>query len=373
VTLYEQAIGFVFVLIFVSAFVWALMLYARAVRRTRAAIVASSWLLVIVLYWVIFLVLPEDFGRGWIPFMGLGFVFVFAFWGVIDFAIHSDVRPRGGEGARFVQGMALLAFSAVLFVAAYFLPDALDSLPVDVGFGGFFVSILGAAPHRSNPALGPCKAKRLFQSRVANPGCLGLEHTEPCTRLVRFVYIFADVASLVVLGAHAGVFRDTSAWMIRGRADLAALVYVLNHSEISAHRVSPEQAVRGRRLHTPDKAPRPLPRCLRRPQRNRPSSRSPNTRGRSSLGSIDTLDYQREIGFRLRVEGVISEEPKLADDPAILGGKDRISAALRSGDPDALSRALHLPGRGRGTTHRRPALHIQHWMARSSPISSSGS
>jgi hypothetical protein len=145
VTFYEQAIGFVCVLIFLSAFIGALVLYTRASRRTRIAIVASSWFLAIALYWVVFFVLPEDSSMGWIPFMGLMFVFVFAFWGVIDFAIHSDVRLKGGEVARFVQGLALLAGSAVLFVAAYFVPGALDSLPVDVGFGGYFVSILSAA------------------------------------------------------------------------------------------------------------------------------------------------------------------------------------------------------------------------------------
>ncbi len=78
-TFYEQAIGFVLVLIFLSAFIWALVLYTRASRKNRAAIVASSWFVAVVLYWVIFFILPEDSSTGWIPFMGLMFVFVFAF------------------------------------------------------------------------------------------------------------------------------------------------------------------------------------------------------------------------------------------------------------------------------------------------------
>ena len=49
------------------------------------------------------------------------FVFTFAFWGVIHFAIHSNLRLTGDR--RRVSYRALLALLAVSFVAAYYLPD----------------------------------------------------------------------------------------------------------------------------------------------------------------------------------------------------------------------------------------------------------
>ena len=106
---------------------------------------ALSWVLVSVLYHVVFFVLPEDSAIVWILGPGLLFVFCFAFWGVIDFAIHAKVRLKGGQTARFVQGVALLILSAVLLVGMYFLPGVLDSLPLDVGFGGYFLGMLGSA------------------------------------------------------------------------------------------------------------------------------------------------------------------------------------------------------------------------------------
>lgn len=145
VTLYEQAIGSIATLVFVSGFIWALILYSRAGFRTRAVVVALSWVVAIALYRAVFFALPEDSGMGWIAFMGLTFVFVFAFWGVIDLAIHSKARLRGGQAARFVQGAALLAVSAALFVATYFVPDALASLLPGADFGVYFLGILGAA------------------------------------------------------------------------------------------------------------------------------------------------------------------------------------------------------------------------------------
>ena len=108
-------------------------------------VVALSWVVAIVLYRVIFFALPEDSGFGYVAFMGLAFVFLFAFWGVIDLAIHSNARLKGGEAARFAQGAGLLALSAALFVAAYFVPDALASLIPGAGFGVYFLGILGAA------------------------------------------------------------------------------------------------------------------------------------------------------------------------------------------------------------------------------------
>lgn len=144
-TLYEQALGFVATLFFLSGFVWVLVLYSRASGRTRVGIVALSWLVVAVLYSLIFFVLPEDWEMGWVAFLGLTFVFVFAFWGVIDLAIHANFRLKGGEAARFVQGVALLVLSAVLFVATYLMPGMLDSLPIKTGFAGYFLGILGGA------------------------------------------------------------------------------------------------------------------------------------------------------------------------------------------------------------------------------------
>jgi hypothetical protein len=145
VTFFEQALGFVSGIIFLSGFIWALILYIRAGRRSRVVIVALSWVLVSVLYHVVFFVLSEDSAIAWILGPGLLFVFCFAFWGVIDFAIHAKVRLKGGQTARFVQGVALLFLSAVLLVGMYFLPDVLDSLPIDVGFGGYFLGMLGSA------------------------------------------------------------------------------------------------------------------------------------------------------------------------------------------------------------------------------------
>ena len=100
-TLYEQAIGSIATLVFVFGFIWALILYSRAGRGTRVVVVALSWVVAIVLYQVIFFALPGDSKFGYVAFMGLTFVFVFAFWGVIDLAIHSNARLKGGEGARF--------------------------------------------------------------------------------------------------------------------------------------------------------------------------------------------------------------------------------------------------------------------------------
>ena len=144
-TLYEQAIGSITTLCFVSGFIWALILLSRAGRGTGVVVVALSWVVAIVLYRVIFFALPEDSGFGYVAFMGLTFVFVFAFWGLIDLAIHSKARLKGGEAARFAQGAGLLALSAALFVAAYFVPDALASLIPGAGFGVYFLGILGAA------------------------------------------------------------------------------------------------------------------------------------------------------------------------------------------------------------------------------------
>lgn len=144
-TLYGQALGFVAILVFVSGFIGALIFYSGAAHRTRLAIVALSWVLAIVLYRVIFFVMPEDSSLGYVAFMGLAFVFVFAFWGVIDLAIHSNARLRGGETARFAQGAALLVLSVALFAAAYFLPDALALVLPDAGFAAYLLGILGTA------------------------------------------------------------------------------------------------------------------------------------------------------------------------------------------------------------------------------------
>ena len=144
-TFFEQVLGFVSGIIFLSGFIWALMLYTRAGHGSRVVIVALSWVLVGFLYHVVFFFLPEDSTIAWILGPGLLFVFCFAFWGVIDFAIHAKVRLKGGQTARFVQGVALLILSAVLLVGTYYLPDVLDSLPLDVGFGGHFVGMLGSS------------------------------------------------------------------------------------------------------------------------------------------------------------------------------------------------------------------------------------
>ena len=143
-TLTDQVIGFVCSLTLLAGFIWVLTVYVRAGRGSRVAIVVSSWVLVVILYRVV-LIVPKGWGMGWIVFMALGFVFIFAFWGVIDFVIHANLRLRGSAVARLAQGMGLLILSAALFVAAYFAPDLLDSLPLNVGFGGHFVGLLGAA------------------------------------------------------------------------------------------------------------------------------------------------------------------------------------------------------------------------------------
>jgi hypothetical protein len=171
VTLYEQAAGFVAILISLSGFIWTVILYSRANRRTRVVMVALSWLLVAVLYWQVFFVLPEDWEVEWVAFMGLMFVFIFAVWGVIDLAIHTNVRLKGGEAARFAQGLVLLALSTVLFVATYFMPDMLDSLPLDTGFGGFFLGILGAA--LAAILCFRAGARAVYENRAAVAGLIG--------------------------------------------------------------------------------------------------------------------------------------------------------------------------------------------------------
>ena len=169
-TLYEQAIGFIATLFFVSGFIWALILYSRAGRGIRAVVVALSWVLAIALHRVTFFALPEDSELGWIAFMGLTFVFAFAFWGVIDLAIYSNARLKGGEAARFFQGAALLVLSAALFAAAYFLPDALGSLLTGAGFGVYFLGILGAA--LAAILCFRAGARAVYANRAAVPGLL---------------------------------------------------------------------------------------------------------------------------------------------------------------------------------------------------------
>ena len=69
-------------------------------------VVALSWVRAIALYQVTFFALPEDSELGWIAFIGLTFVFAFAVWGVIDLAIHSNVRLKYaelGKGERYGQ------------------------------------------------------------------------------------------------------------------------------------------------------------------------------------------------------------------------------------------------------------------------------
>lgn len=170
-TLYEQVVGFVAILISLSGFIWTLILYSRASRRTRVVLIALSWLLVAVLYWLIFFVLPDAWELDWVTFMGLMFAFIFAFWGVIDLAIHANVRLKGGQAARFAQGVALLALSTVLFVATYFMPDILDSLPLDTGFGGFFLGILGAA--LAAILCFRAGARAVYENRAAVAGLIG--------------------------------------------------------------------------------------------------------------------------------------------------------------------------------------------------------
>jgi hypothetical protein len=177
VTLYEQAIGFIATLFFVSGFIWALILYSRAGRGTRAVLVALSWVLAIALYQVTFFALPEDSELGWIAFMSLTFVFAFAFWGVIDLAIHSNARLKGGEAARFFQGAALLVLSAALFAAAYFLPDALGSLLPGAGFGVYFLGILGAA--MAAILCFRAGARAVYANRAAVPGLLAARKPRP--------------------------------------------------------------------------------------------------------------------------------------------------------------------------------------------------
>ena len=167
-TFYEQAVGFVATLVCVCGLVVALVLYSRAGHGARAAAVAASWVITIALYRVAFFVLPEDSGFGYVAFMGLTFVFVFAFWGVIDLAIHSNARLRGGETARFVQGAALLALSAALFVTTYFVPDALGALLPGAGFGAYFLGILGAA--LAAVLLFRAGARAVYANRAALPG-----------------------------------------------------------------------------------------------------------------------------------------------------------------------------------------------------------
>jgi hypothetical protein len=169
-TFFEQAIGLVATLVCVSGFVGALVLYSRAGRGARLAAVAASWVVTVVLYRVAFFVLPEDSGVGWIAFMGLTFAFAFAFWGVIDLAIHSNARLRGGELARFVQGVALLVLSAALFVATYFVPDALGSLLPGAGFGAYLLGVLGGA--LAAILLFRAGARAVYANRAAAPGLL---------------------------------------------------------------------------------------------------------------------------------------------------------------------------------------------------------
>lgn len=169
-TFFEQAIGLVATLVCVAGFVWALVLYSRAGRWARVAAVAVSWVLAMVLYRVAFFALPEDSEVGWIAFMGLTFVFAFAFWGVIDLAVHSNARLRGGELARFVQGAALMVLSAALFVATYFVPDALGSLVPGAGFGIYFLGILGGA--LAAILLFRAGARTVYANRAALPGLL---------------------------------------------------------------------------------------------------------------------------------------------------------------------------------------------------------
>ena len=69
-------------------------------------VVALSWVRAIALYQVTFFALPEDSELGWIAFMGLTFVFAFAFCRVIDLAIHSNARLKYaelGKGERYGQ------------------------------------------------------------------------------------------------------------------------------------------------------------------------------------------------------------------------------------------------------------------------------
>ena len=59
-TFFEQVLGFVSGIIFLSSFIWALILFTRAGHGSRVVIVVLSWVPVSVLYHVVFFVLPED-------------------------------------------------------------------------------------------------------------------------------------------------------------------------------------------------------------------------------------------------------------------------------------------------------------------------
>jgi putative intracellular protease/amidase len=196
VTLYEQAIGSIATLVFVSGFICALILYSRAGRGIRVVVVALSWVMAIVLYRVIFFALAEDSGVGYVAFMGLTFVFVFAFWGVIDLAIHSNARLKGGEAARFAQGAGLLALSAALFVATYFVPDALASLIPGAGFGVYFLGILGAAL-----AAILCfwaGARAVYANRAAVPGLLAARKATAEAVPDKVAYMLGETAHAAV-------------------------------------------------------------------------------------------------------------------------------------------------------------------------------
>jgi putative intracellular protease/amidase len=195
-TFFEQAIGLVATLVCVAGFVWALVLYSRAGRWARAAAVVVSWVLAIVLYRVAFFGLPEDSELGWIAFMGLTFVFAFAFWGVIDLAIHSNVRLRGGEAARFAQGVALLVLSAALFVAAYFLPDALGALLPGAGFGAYFLGILGGA--LAAILCFRAGARAVYANRAAVPGLLAARKATAEAVPEKVAYMLGETAHAAV-------------------------------------------------------------------------------------------------------------------------------------------------------------------------------
>ena len=222
-TFFEQAIRFVATLVCVCGFVWALVLYSRASRGAREAVVAASWVLTVALYRAAFFVLPEDSDLGWIAFIGLTFVFGFAFWGVIDLAIHSNVRLRGGEAARFVQGAALLVLSAALFVATYFVPDALGALLPDAGFGAYFLGILGAA--LAAILLFRAGARAVYANRAALPGLLAVRRATAEVMPERAAYSLGEMV-------HATV-------RVRGRKDFevedarAELFYTSRYSYLT--------------------------------------------------------------------------------------------------------------------------------------------
>lgn len=222
-TLYEQVIGFVATVVFVSAFICALVLYLRTGREARVAVVVLSWVLTVVLYRVGFFVLPDDGGAGWIAPMGLLFVFAFALWGVIDLAIHSKARLRGGPAARFAQGAALLALSAALFVATYFVPDWLDALPLDAGFGIHFVGIVGAA--LAGVLSFRAGARAVYANRAAVPGLLTARN--------------ATVEVMPEKGAYVPGETVRATVRVRGKGDFeipdarAELLYANRHSYLT--------------------------------------------------------------------------------------------------------------------------------------------